>query len=230
MGGHSMNKAIGYVRVSTAEQANEGVSMEAQRAKIQAWCDANGYELAAVYTDAGISGKRADNRPELQRALKAASRGSALVVYSLSRLSRSIKDAIDVEAGLVKRGSILVSLSEQLDTTTASGRLSFHIYCSIAQHEREVIGERTKLALAHIRANGQKTGGCVPFGYELAADGKTLTPNEAEQEAVAIIRELRASGLSYRAIANELNARELSTKQGATWKPIQVSRALKQAA
>ena len=69
--------AVGYFRVSTAGQANEGVSLEAQQAKIAAWCDANGYELAGVYTDAGLSGKRADNRPELQRALKAAGRGRA---------------------------------------------------------------------------------------------------------------------------------------------------------
>ena len=65
-------KAIGYIRVSTAGQADEGVSLEAQRTKIKAWCEANGYRLAVVHTDAGISGKRADNRPGLQKALKAA--------------------------------------------------------------------------------------------------------------------------------------------------------------
>ena len=85
-------RAIGYIRVSTAGQATEGVSIDAQTARIRAWCDCNGYSLADVFTDAGISGKRADNRPGLRRALDAAcKRRAALVVYSLSRLARSTK-------------------------------------------------------------------------------------------------------------------------------------------
>ena len=67
-----MKQAIGYIRVSTAEQANEGVSLEAQRSRIAAWAEVNDYSLAAIHSDAGLSGKRADNRPELQRALDAA--------------------------------------------------------------------------------------------------------------------------------------------------------------
>lgn len=90
-----MNSAIGYVRVSTVDQATNGVSVNAQRERIRAWCVANEYELVGVYTDAGVSGKRADNRPGLQSALdKACKSGAALVVYSLSRLARSTKDAI----------------------------------------------------------------------------------------------------------------------------------------
>ena len=106
-------RAIGYVRVSTSSQAIDGVSLDAQRERIASWCESNGYRLVETFADKGISGKRADNRPGLQRALKAvcAKRGAALVVYSLSRLARSTKDAISIGERLDKAGADLVSLS-----------------------------------------------------------------------------------------------------------------------
>ena len=89
-------KAIGYIRVSTEQQAGEGVSLEAQRAKIEAWCLANDCELAEVFVDAGISGKSMKKRQGLQKALASAGKGMALVVYSLSRLARSTKDTLAI--------------------------------------------------------------------------------------------------------------------------------------
>lgn len=91
-----MKQAIGYIRVSTEKQANEGVSLEAQEAKIVSWCKANDYELVKVYVDAGISGKRMDTRKELLAALASLKKGMALVSYSLSRLARSTKDALSI--------------------------------------------------------------------------------------------------------------------------------------
>ena len=93
--------AIGYVRVSTEGQATEGVSLDAQQAKIQAWCLANDVELGNVFIDAGLSGSRADNRPQLQAALDEVCRtGGVLIVYSLSRLARSTKDTIAISERL----------------------------------------------------------------------------------------------------------------------------------
>ena len=116
-------KAVGYVRVSTEGQATEGVSLEAQKGRIEAWCSANGYTLAAMHVDAGLSGKRADNRPGLQAALADVCKsGGVLVVYSLSRLARSVPDAFRISERLAKRGADLVSLSESIDTTSAMGR------------------------------------------------------------------------------------------------------------
>ncbi len=212
-------KAIGYIRVSTAGQATEGVSLEAQREKIAAWCAANGYELTEIHTDAGMSGKRADNRAGLQNALQAAckARGAALVVYSLSRLARSTKDAIAIAERLEKAGADLVSLSERIDTTSAAGKMVFRMLAVLAEFERDLVSERTIAALSHKAGRGERIGE-IPFGWTLAPDGASLVENPAEQAILADIRELRADGWTYRAIAAELTRRGVLTKKGkARW-------------
>lgn len=207
--------AIGYVRVSTEEQATEGVSLEAQRNRIAAWCELNGYRLAEVFIDAGISGKRADNRPALQAALSAVKAGGALVVYSLSRLARSTKDTIAIGERLERTGADLVSLSERIDTTTAAGKMVFRMLAVMAEFERDVIAERTTTAMRHKRAQGERVGR-VPFGFDLDADGVTLRRNEAEQRVLAVVAELRGRGMTLRGIADELTRRGIPTKSGAT--------------
>src|SRR5688572_3482910 len=107
--------AVGYARVSTADQAQDGVSMDAQREKIEAWCQLNDCPLSEMFVDAGLSGGRADNRPGLQAALEAVARkGGVLIVYSLSRLSRSTRDTLALSDRLAKAGADLVSLSEKI--------------------------------------------------------------------------------------------------------------------
>src|SRR5438067_13834535 len=126
--GRTFPPAIGYCRVSTELQAQEGISLEAQQARIRAWCEGNGYALSHVHVDAGLSGSRADNRPALRAALNEACRTKAtLVVYSLSRLARSTKDAIAISDCLAKSGADLVSLSERVDTTSAAGKMIFRM-------------------------------------------------------------------------------------------------------
>ena len=115
----AQHRAIGYCRVSTADQADFGVSLDAQTEKIRVWSVANGYELADVLVDRGLSGGRCDNRPALQEALKAVSRGDSLVVYSLSRLARSTRDTLMIAEALERKGADLVSLSERIDTTSS---------------------------------------------------------------------------------------------------------------
>jgi DNA invertase Pin-like site-specific DNA recombinase len=96
-----MKSAFVYIRVSTDMQVKEGISLDAQQAKAAAWCELNDYQLQKVFVDAGLSGKRADNRPALQNALSACGKGDALVVYSLSRLARSTKDTIAISEILI---------------------------------------------------------------------------------------------------------------------------------
>lgn len=222
-------KAIGYVRVSTEDQAREGISLEAQEAKLRAWAALNECEAVTIYRDEGLSGKRAGNRPGLQAALSATGPDTALVVYSLSRLSRSIRDTLDITDTLSGRGADLVSLSEKIDTTSAAGRMVFNMLAVLNQFEREQIGERTREALRHIRSQGRKTGGDVPYGYRVK-DGR-LIEHAAEQKAIRLIRELRGKGHSLRAIAAELEREGYRTKTGkAHWHPQSVKQILERAA
>ena len=209
-------RAFGYARVSTAGQAHDGVSLDAQRARIQAWCDANGYELADVFVDAGVSGSRAANRAGLQKALQQIrrARGGALVVYSLSRLARSTKDAIDIAERLDKGGADLVSLSERLDTTSASGKMVFRMLAVLAEFERDLASERTRAALHLKRARGQRLGGALPYGYDVEPDGVTLVEIPAEQVVITDIVAMRARGMTLPKIARALTEGGVLTKQG----------------
>ena len=207
-------KAIGYVRVSTGKQADEGVSLEAQKAKIQAWCTANDCELVAVFTDAGISGASMDKREGLHAALKATCKGMALVSYSISRLARSTRDMLDIFDGLEKRGADLVSLSEKIDTTSAAGRMVFRMMAVLSEFKREQVGERTRMALAHKKAKGEKYGP-IPFGYREVE--QRLVVVKAEAQIVSEVIQRRKSGKSFNDIACELNGRGVKGKRGGKW-------------
>ncbi len=223
--------AVGYIRVSTAGQAKEGVSLEAQGARIRAWCEANGYNLTRILSDAGVSGKRADKRARLQAALSDACKlRGALVVYSLSRLARSTKDAISIAERLDRAGADLVSLTESIDTTTAAGKMVFRMLAVLAEFERDLVSERTTAALAHKRGKGERIG-TIPYGWRLADDGATLEPIESEQAVIGDMTVMRKRGSSYRAIAEELTARGVPTKKGnANWTHQAVASILKRLA
>lgn len=219
-------QAIGYIRVSTQGQAEEGVSLEAQKAKITAWCELNGYELQSVFTDAGLSGKTM-NREGLQAALKAAGSGMALVAYSISRLARSTRDMLDIAERLETKGADLVSLTEKIDTTTAAGRMVFRMLAVLAEFEREQIGERTKSALAHLRAKGEVYAP-IPFGYQ-AIEGR-LVEVKAEARVVAEIIRMRGRGAALREIAHQLNTAGIDGKRGGKWHASTVRYVLKRQA
>lgn len=209
-----MNRAIGYIRVSTQGQADEGVSLAAQRTKIEAWCVAHNYELLAVFEDAGISGGSMAGRDGLHAAMKAAGKGTALVTYSISRLARSTRDLLAIADRLRKQKAGLVSLSEQIDTGSAMGEFFFTVMGAIATLERKVTGERTRMALSHKKAKGEKYGP-VPFGFA-EVEGR-LVEVRKEAQAVAEIVRMRQRGLAYRDIADRLNADGVASKRGGKW-------------
>lgn len=210
-------KAVIYTRVSTTSQALDGVSLEAQLAKARTWATASGHEVVAEFSDAGISGKRATNRPGLQSALDAVCRlEGVLVVYSLSRMARSTKDAITISERLQKAGADLVSLSEKIDTTSAAGKMVFRMLAVLAEFERDLVSERTKAALAYKSAKGERVGE-IPFGYRLAPNGIDLISDAREQATLADLRAMRLTGWSWQRIADDLNARGITTKKGRAW-------------
>jgi site-specific DNA recombinase len=198
-----MNQAIIYLRVSTIGQAIDGVSLSAQESKARAWCELNDYEVKAVFTDAGISGKRADNRNGLQNALESVKKDDALIVYSLSRLARSTKDTIEISETLNAKGVDLVSLSEKIDTTSAAGKMVFRMLAVLSEFERDQVSERTSAALQHKKAKGERVGG-IPYGFKLALDGVKLLKDKAEQALIVMCKALKKDGLSLRKIAAKL--------------------------
>lgn len=213
-----MQRAIGYIRVSTTGQAEEGVSLAAQKEKISAWATLNDVELVAVRADEGISGKSSDNREALQAAIETACDLKAiLVVYSISRMSRSTKDTLAIAEHLEKAGADLVSLSEQIDTTSAAGKMVFRMMAVLAEFERDLVSERTKAALAHKRARGQRVGN-IAYGYRLADDGEMLKEDDQEQSVLKSIIRLRKKGHSLQKIADKLNSKGHRTRSGNEWK------------
>jgi site-specific DNA recombinase len=219
--------AIGYARVSTEDQAKEGVSLENQQSKIEAYCQLKDLELREVIEDAGISAKNL-RRPGVQKVLRLA-RGKeidAVVVYKLDRIFRSTIDALETTKLFEKWGVSFHSIEETLDTMSAMGRFFFTLTAALAEMERRLIGERTKAALAHKRSKNEKTGGDVPYGYDLTPAG-ILIKNDAEQEVVRLIRGLDRDGYSLRGICRVLEKEGHLTKRGnPIWQPSTISKIL----
>lgn len=221
-------RAIGYVRVSTDKQADQEISLEAQRDKIEAYACLYDLDLVEVIVDAGASAKTLD-RPGLQRALAMlkAGKADALIVVKLDRLTRSVADLGTLVEKHFQKAALL-SVAEQIDTRSASGRLVLNVLASVAQWEREAIGERTSAAMQHMKAQGRRVGH-IPFGSRLAADGVHLEQDPTEQTALEIIATLQQQGLSLRTIAAELNTHGILNR-GNLWNHVSVSRICKNAA
>jgi DNA invertase Pin-like site-specific DNA recombinase len=196
--------AIGYVRVSTDRQAEQGASLEAQEAKIRAVATVQGAGLFDVIVDGGESAKSL-NRPGLQRLLDLINGGKveSVIVAKLDRLTRSVKDLCGLLELFDKRKAALVSVAESLDTGSAAGRLVITIMGAVSQWEREAIGERV---------------GNIEFGYRLAVDGVHVEPGPAEQAALTTIRSLRSDGHTLRAVAGALNTSVHRTRRGTQWR------------
>ena len=222
--GRVLTRVVGYVRVSTERQADEGVSLDAQRAKLRAHCAALDLELVAIEADEGVSAKTLD-RPALQRALATLRdhRADALLVPKLDRLTRRVVDLGHlIETYFAEGRWALVSVADQIDTRTAAGRMTLFILMSVAQWEREAIGERTADALAHLKAEGVPLGRpALGWRHTPATDPATgrrvLAAVEGEQGTVARIGALRAAGHSYAAIARQLAAEGHPSQRGGRW-------------
>ncbi len=220
-------KAVGYVRVSIEKQADFGVSLEAQTAKIRAMAVVQDAALVDVIVDAGESAKSL-HRPGMVRLLALVEAGSVdtVIIAKLDRLTRSVADLAELLKRFERRGVSLVSVADSLDTRSAAGRLVLNIMVSVSQWEREAIGERTRDAMRHKRAKGERVG-TVPFGSRLAADGVKLVADDLEQDLLSRIRDLKAEGLSTRHIAAELNRGGFTTRRGTAWRFQYVAQALR---
>lgn len=218
------SRIVAYIRVSTDKQAEHGVSLDVQRAKVEQYAALYDLDLVAIELDALTAKTTA--RPALMRALAMLDDGAAdgLLVVKLDRLTRSVRDLGDlIERYFGPRGAALFSVSENVDTRTAAGRLVLNVLASVGQWEREAIGERTSVAMQHKRVIGETTG-TAPYGFRVAGDGVHLVEDAAEQRALTLVRALRAEGLSLRAIGHRLTAAGCNPRTGDRWHPQTVAR------
>lgn len=206
---------VGYVRVSTEEQAAEGVSLAAQEARVRAYALAMGFEVSEIVCDPGASAKSLQ-RPGLQRVLAGVRTGSigTVIVVKLDRLTRSTRDLAELLDLFAKADAALVSVAETLDTASAAGRMVVSMLGVVAQWEREAIGERTAVALEHKRKAGDVYGS-TPFGFR--REGDRLVPEPAEQSALAEARRMDLAGASFREIGRMLDARGAQPHRGRAW-------------
>lgn len=211
-------RAVAYARVSTLEQANEGISLEAQQKRLKAHCVAKGWELVKVVVDAGASAKNL-NRDGAREILDLVRRRACdvVVVVKLDRMFRNAMDALNTTNEFRRFGVDFASLSEDFDTSTAAGKMFFSLIATFAEFERNLIGDRTREALASKRADGYRVGE-IPLGFEADPDGRLL-PIEEEQQVIARILQLRDAGFGYLRIANELNDAGTPAKKGGKWYP-----------
>lgn len=220
-------KALGYIRVSTDKQAEKGMSLEAQEARLHGWAAMKGcgYELVGIESDSA-SAKSLD-RPAFNRVMSAVDRREvdAVVVVKLDRLTRSVHDLAVLMERFNDADVEFASITETLDSHTAAGRMVMNIIATVGQWERETISERTREAMQHIKRKGGLAGN-VPYGkrrvgftlVEGKPKGGTLEDEPSEQIVLRRIRELREMGETHRGITETLNAEGFKTRKGTEWK------------
>ena len=214
-----MMRAIGYSRCSTNEQADSGLGLEVQAERIRAYCTLKGLVLDDVIVDAGVSGGKPlasrDGGRRLLEAIKGR-RAGAVIMLKLDRMFRNAGDCLSTVEQWERSGVALHIIDlggNAIDTTSAAGRFMLVVLAGAAEMERNLTRERTKAAMSVKRANGHRIGS-VPYGYDLADDGTTLIPSQAEQSVIEDIRALRSRGRKLQQIADALTERKIPTKTG----------------
>ena len=217
-----MKKVAIYTRVSTMEQANEGYSIEEQKKKLISFCNINDWPKYEVFVDAGASGGTI-NRPALQDLLHRINDFDLVLVYKLDRLTRNVRNLLDLLDTFEKNNVAFRSATEVYDTTSAMGRLFVTLVGAMAEWERSTISERTEMGKTSAARSGVHVSK-VPF-YYTKTDGK-LYPNEYAPVLRYMVKRIK-EGASSLNIADELNASEYKHPKGLSWYPMLVRRALK---
>jgi len=191
-----------YVRVSTEEQAKEGISIDAQIDRCNAFCKARGWQVFRIYTDAGYSAGSL-KRPALQNLMEDINQKqlSILLVYKIDRFSRKLKDLISILEDLKSKGVNFTSVTEQIDTTTAMGEAFFQIIGVFAQLERGMVKERVEMAFDKKISSGEALNR-APMGYHYKNRRLEINPKEAE--TIRQIFEMWVAGIHYKEISGTL--------------------------
>jgi site-specific DNA recombinase len=220
--GRFIMKIACYLRVSTTEQSEEGYSISAQKNRLEAFCTSQGWDVVRWYVDEGISAKDT-KRPELQRLLKGVQKKAfdVVLVYRLDRLTRSVLDLYSLLQEFEKHNVKFKSATEVYDTTTATGRLFLTLIASLAQWERENLGERVSFGMEEKAKQGKWTVAEPPFGYR--KNGEDLEIVESEAIIIRRIFKMYLSGqYGVRKIAIILNNEGIKTRNGSNFSDIRV--------
>ena len=219
-------KALGYIRVSTEDQARDGWSLTAQREKIHLYCQLHDLLLVDLISDEGISACNVRGRPGMRHLLDLTANGrssdiSAIVTVKLDRLFRNAAEALKYSDIWRKRNIELHSISEGVQTNGAAGKMYFSLLAVFAEFERDQCSERTKAGLAKRKSTGLKLGGECPYGFT-ADEGGYLIQSPGEKEILDKMQTLRESGLSYQKVAVALNEDGYRNRSGRTWNAVVV--------
>jgi DNA invertase Pin-like site-specific DNA recombinase len=222
---------VGYLRVSTEDQAREGFSLDAQRARIRAYCSAKGYTLLHEFVDDGYSG-RTTNRPAFQELMEAVREGvpgdggrervDAVVVARFDRLNRNLYDFLATQREMQRHKVHFASVDETVDTRGPFGRFFVQVIAAFAELESGIIGERVRHGMRQKALQGGFNGMSAPFGYDVRAGGLAINDGEA-----AIVRKIctwRRRRRSVAWIAEALNRDGVPTKKGKAWTKRQLFR------
>ena len=205
-------KAVGYVRKSKAS-TDQSVSLEDQAERIRAYCREQGWPVAEILIDDGISGGKRERFQRIRDALRQ-HRATVLIVYHLDRFARDLAGGLDTLDGFAKRGVELHVVGRgRIEADTASGFLTTSVELLMAEHYRRAIGEKTRDALARLRAQGRRYSNILPYGYDATPEG-FLVENQAEQRTISRMAALRDQGLPYRAVATELTTEGFVARGG----------------
>jgi site-specific DNA recombinase len=216
---------VGYVRVSTQEQAERGFSLAAQRERLESYAVATERgPIAQFIEDDGFSGGSL-SRPGIQRLLSMVRSGGVgcVMVAKLDRLSRSLRDVLDLLDLCDGTETALLSASEALDTSSAVGKMVIHLLASFGEFERGRIAERTSDVLAFKRRT-RRVYGPTPYGY--SREGVVLIPDARQQQAIRLMAVLDEKGASLRQIAAELTCAGYPPPKGKAWHAQSVRRVL----
>ncbi|GAI03021.1 unnamed protein product [marine sediment metagenome] len=220
-----MKKVVGYIRVSTEEQAKNGLSLRSQESTIRTYVKLKKLSPVEIIADSG-SGKSLD-REGMRKLISLCEQGevSHLIVYKMDRLTRKTRDLLElVEDVFVAKSVCFHSVSENVDTTGPLGKFFLTVMGALAQMERELIVERTKDALQEKKRNGEPLG---PPALGFTAEDKKRVKNHQELEIVAYIKKLKRKRLSQRDIAKRLNEEGIRTKRGGNWHHSTIAKILK---
>ncbi|HDR8319251.1 TPA: recombinase family protein [Bacillus cereus] len=206
-------QAVIYARVSTEEQATEGYSIKAQKDLLIKYAENNNLTIIADYIDEGKSGKSIAGRPQMLRLLEDAKQKKfdAVIVYKLDRLARKTRDSLEIVETLGSQGVQLISLSENIDTTTPHGKMFYTVLSSLAEMERDQIVGRVKMGMTQRAKEGKWNGGQC-FGYDVK--NKKLVQNVDETKVVREIFDYADQGFGYKKIVGILNRKGYITKRG----------------